>query len=85
MRIIDYEKNALLSKIENGWIVANLAESGTARGTAELVQKGALLGKPNMYLEQYEAVDEATAADYILVITKFIPGIPPVRIYSRDS
>ena len=85
VRIIDYEKNALLSKIENGWIVANLAESGTARGTAELVQKGALLGKPNMYLEQYEAVDEATAADYILVITKFIPGIPPVRIYSRDS
>ena len=85
VRLVEFEKNALISRIEGGWILSNLAESGASLGTASLIQRGQLLGKPNLYLEHYAAVDAATAADYFLLLETRFSSLPPVRIYSADS
>jgi len=85
VKLVDLEKNEIISRMENQWIMANLSETGTAQGTTALIQKGYAFGKPNLYLEQYSAIDNATAADYYLILSKYIKNLPTIRIYSADS
>ncbi|MBR4374470.1 MAG: insulinase family protein [Treponema sp.] len=82
---LSHEKHELLSRMENRWIMENLAESGTAEGAASLIEKSVRSGNANLYLDQYEAVDSATKADYIRVMEKYLSETPKIRIYSADS
>ena len=79
------EKNPLLLKIENRWVLNSLSQTATPEGTANLIQFGTALSNPQLYLDEYECVDKATAEDYISVLSEFFPELPKVRIYSSDS
>lgn len=80
-----FEKAELISKIENKWIMENLSESGTAAGSAALMQKSAMEGNANRYLDQYAAVDSADASAYGRIMDAYITEVPKNRIYSADS
>lgn len=83
--VIDLEKNPLLARLENGWIMAILSEAGTNEGAAKLVEKSFHLGNPQLYLEQYKAVDSAHLEDYFLILESYFPSHPAMRLYSKDS
>lgn len=84
IKLIDMEKPKLISQIENNWVMENLKDC-SVNETATLIQKSFLIGKPNFYLEQYSAINNATAADYYLVLSKYLNDLPSIRIYSVDS
>lgn len=81
----DLEKNELLARLENNWIMEVIADAGTNEGTSELVKRGFVLGNPKLYLEQYNAVDKAKLEDYFLILESSFPDNPPMRLYSKDS
>lgn len=81
----DLEKNELLARLENNWIMEVIADAGTNEGTSELVKRGFVLGNPKLYLEQYNAVDKAKLEDYFLILESSFPDKPPMRLYSKDS
>ena len=84
-RLVDLEKNALLSEIESEWLVHSFENSATAEEICALVTAGANEGIADRYLLDYAAVDSAGAADYISILSEFFSKLPPVRIYSADS
>lgn len=81
----DLEKNEILARLENGWIMNVLSDAGSNSGSAELVKTGFALGNPKLYLEQYRALDSATLEDYFLILESYFPEKPPMRLYSKDS
>ena len=81
----DLEKNDFLAKLENLWIINELEKTSTNEGTAFLIQKGLASGNPELYLDQYEAVNKATAEDYYLVFNSYLENFPRMRIYSADT
>lgn len=83
--VIDLEKNEILARLENNWIMETLGEAGTNEGTAELLKEGFLEGKPKLYLEHYNAVDKASLEDYFLILESYFPEKPQMRLYSKDS
>ena len=83
--VINTEKDRLLATMENRWLMNTLSSSGTALGTAELMQIGSTYAKPALYLDQYAAVDSATAEDYFIVMKFYFSDLPDFRVYSIDS
>lgn len=83
--VIDTHKDRLLAALENRWLMHTLSGTGTALGTAELLQQGASYGNPALYLDQYAAIDAATAADYFIVMKYYFAAMPDFRMYSVDS
>lgn len=83
--VIDTEKDRLLSALENRWLMNTLSVTGTALGTAQLMQVGATYGNPPLYLDQYAAVDSAKAEDYFILMKFYFSDIPDFRVYSIDS
>ena len=83
--VIDLEKNGLLARLENNWITEVLMDAGTNEGLAELVKNSFFLGNPNLYLDQYNAVDKASLEDYFLIAESYFSDKPPMRLYSKDS
>lgn len=81
----DLEKNEVLARLENGWIMDVLSDAGTNKGAAELVKTGFVLGNPKLYLDQYRALDNAKLEDYFLILESYFPEKPPMRLYSKDS
>ena len=82
---IDLEKDELLARLENLWILHELDKTSDNQGTAVLIQKGKALGNPLLYLDMYKAVSSATAEDFYLVAKAYLPETPALRIYSVDS
>ena len=83
--VIDTQKDRLLSALENRWLMNTIASTGTAVGTALLLQGGTGYGKPTLYLDQYAAIDNAKAEDYFIIMKFYFSGIPDFRVYSIDS
>ena len=83
--VIDTQKDRLLAGMENRWLMHTLSGTGTALGTAELLQQGANYGHPALYLDQYAAVDAATAEDYFIMMKYYFADVPDFRVYSIDS
>ena len=83
--VIDTEKDRMLATMENNWLMNTLSATGTARGTAELIETGASFGKATLYLDQYAAVDKAKAEDYFILMKFYFADIPDFRVYSIDS
>ena len=83
--VIDTQKDRLLAGMENRWLMHTLSGTGTALGTAELLQQGASYGHPALYLDQYAAVDAATAEDYFIMMKYYFADLPDFRVYSIDS
>lgn len=83
--VLDLEKNPLLARLENNWIMNVLPEAGTNEGAAELVKLSFLEGNPTLYLEQYKTLDKASLEDYYLILESFFPEKPLMRLYSKDS
>ncbi|MBQ7159366.1 MAG: insulinase family protein [Treponema sp.] len=83
--VIDTEKDRLLATMENRWLMNTLSATGTALGTAELIQTGTSFGKASLYLDQYSAVDKAKAEDYFILMKFYFADIPDFRVYSIDS
>ncbi|MBQ0050540.1 MAG: hypothetical protein KBT11_00580, partial [Treponema sp.] len=83
--VIDLEKNPLLARLENHWIMRVIAEAGTTAGDTELLTNGFLKGNPKLYLEQYQAVDKAQLEDYFLVVESCFEEKPSMKLMSKDS
>ena len=83
--VINTEKDRLLATMENRWLMNTLASTSTALGTAELIQTGAVLNKPTLYLDQYAAIDAAGAEDYFILMKFYFSDLPDFRVYSIDS
>ena len=79
------QKAPLLAALENRWLMRALSATGTAAGTAALLQAGAMHGNPALYLDQYAAVSSATAEDYFIVMNRYFADLPDFRVYSVDS
>lgn len=83
--VIDLEKSDLLSRLENGWLMAVIAGAGSQSGTARLIQIGGIQKNARLYLDQYEAIDRAKAEDYLRVAERYFAPAAPLRLYSKDS
>lgn len=83
--IIDIEKNDLLSRLESNWILTVLSEAGSLEGTASLIESGIILKNPQLYLEQYKAIDSARIEDYFLIAESLLDEKAPMILYSKDS
>lgn len=81
----DLEKNDLLARLENNWIMEVISEAGTNEGTRELINMGFIKKNPKLYLQQYEAVDKAQLEDYFLIAESWLEEKAPLRLYSKDS
>lgn len=81
----DKEKNEILVKIQSRWILNVLSETSTPEGNAGLAQLGMCYGNPQLFLDQYEIIDNAGAKDYLKILDELFPELPTVRIYSVDS
>ncbi|MDE6774625.1 MAG: hypothetical protein K2J14_08400 [Treponemataceae bacterium] len=79
------QKAPLLAALENRWLMRALSATGTAAGTAALLQAGAMHGNPALYLDQYAAIASATAEDYFIVMNRYFADLPDFRVYSVDS
>ena len=83
--VINTEKDRLLATMENRWLMNTLSATGTALGTAELMQTGATYGNPALYLDQYAAIDTAKPEDYFILMQFYFSDLPDFRVYSIDS
>lgn len=83
--VIDLEKTALLSNLENNWLMAVISGAGNQAGTAKLMQSGEVQKNPKLYLEQYKAISKAKPEDYFLIAESYFSENAPLRIYSKDS
>ncbi len=83
--VIDTEKDRMLAGMENRWLMESLSTTGTAQGTAQLIQTGTTFGNATLYLDQYAAVDKARAEDYFILMKFYFADIPDFRVYSIDS
>ncbi len=82
---IETEKDPLLADIEDKWILRELDKTWDNPGTVALIQRGKASGNSCLYLDSYEAVSKATAEDYYIICKSFLPELPVLRIYSKDS
>ena len=76
----------ILQEIKDTWTKANLEQTLTNTGTAQLLQKGFEFFpyeiKPEYYLQEYKNINEATRED-ILEIMNDIPQQPLLRFYAK--
>lgn len=75
----------LLADLERRWLMRELSATGTALGTAELVQAGTMSGNPTRYLDDYATISAASAQAYLAVMTAYFADLPGFRLYSADS
>ncbi|MDY2839017.1 MAG: insulinase family protein [Treponema sp.] len=72
-------------KIKNYWILTQMAETTSTAGTALLLQKGyEYESKPQLYLEEYNYIQNASAEDFMEIL-KYFPQNPELRLYSTDA
>ena len=83
--VIDLEKSELLTRLENGWLMAVISQAGSQDGTAKLIQIGEIQKNARLYLDQYEAIDKAKGEDYFLIAESYFDSAAPLRLYSKDS
>jgi len=83
--VIDTEKDRLLATMENRWLMNTLSDTSSAKGTARLIAEGAMLKNPCLYLDQYQSITNAEAADYYIVAKAYLEKVPALRMYSADS
>ncbi len=82
---LDTQKADLLVELENLWLLRELEKTSTTEGTAFLLHKGQMYGRPKLYLEQYKAVSTANAEDFYLVFNSYFQESPALKVYSADS
>lgn len=83
--VTDLVKPDVLSELENGWLMAVIADAGSQSGAAALIQTGSIQKNPQLYLDQYEAVDKAGCEDYFLILESYFSRGRTVQIFSTDS
>lgn len=82
---IDTEKDEIIAELENLWVINELKNTSTNEGTAKLIQKGNELGNPYLYLDMYDAVNNAKAEDYYIIAKSYLEDQHILRIYSADT
>ena len=83
--VIDLEKNELLARLENNWLLAVIGGAASQEGTARLMQSGEIQKNPKLYLNQYEAVSNAKLEDYASLMERYFDSAASLRLYSKDS
>ena len=87
MQAADADKT-IIQEIKNNWILKQMNETFTNKGTAFLIQKGFELfpenPQPDFYLQEYNYIMTASVQDFLEVMDS-IPDRANLRVYSGDS
>jgi len=87
MQAADADKT-IIQEIKNNWILKQMNETFTNKGTAFLIQKGFELfpenPQPDFYLQEYNFIMTASVQDFLEVMDS-IPDRANLRVYSGDS
>ncbi|MBQ5472042.1 MAG: hypothetical protein IIT58_08610, partial [Treponema sp.] len=69
-----------VENIKSCWIIENLSETQSNRGTARLIAETG-----TEYLNQYQTILNATGEEFKTVLQKYLTEDPLLRIYSSDA
>ena len=87
-RLSSVEGKKVIQEIKNNWSREKMKNTGTAGGTAFLIQEGFEQYPenplPGFYLEEYNYIQNATVKDFIKIM-EYFPDIPTYRLYSTTG